>query len=82
MDCEDAVGQLKPDVAWQGVRLEGDRVNVEDGGPFCGDSGVLPSAASFANDLGCTRGPLVWEGCGHTRTYPEDQSPLRELVSA
>jgi hypothetical protein len=42
MDLADAVRQLKPDVARQGVRPEGGGVDVEDGSPFGGDSGVPP----------------------------------------
>jgi hypothetical protein len=37
MDLADAVRQLKPDVAWEGVRLEGGGVDVEDGSPFVGE---------------------------------------------
>ena len=42
MDFADAVGELKPDVAWKGVRPQGVRVRVEDRGPLTGDSRVLP----------------------------------------
>jgi hypothetical protein len=58
MDLADAVRQLKPDVAWKGVRLEGGRMNVEDGGPLAWDPGVLPSAARFPNNSGNTRSQL------------------------
>jgi hypothetical protein len=67
----DAVRQLKPGVAWKGVRLESCGMNVEDRSPLAWDPRVLPSAARLTNDSGHTRGPLVRDRCVHARRYPE-----------
>jgi hypothetical protein len=45
MDLADPVRQLKPRVAWKGVRLEGRGMSIEDRRPLLWDPGVLPSAA-------------------------------------
>jgi hypothetical protein len=66
MNLADAVGQLKPDASWKGVRLEGRGMNVEDRSPLHGDARVLPSATRFAGNSGCTSGPLARGRCGHT----------------
>ena len=41
MDFAYAVRQLKPDVAWKGVRLEGGGLNVEHGRPLLGIPGAV-----------------------------------------
>ena len=55
VDFADAGRQLKPDLAWKGVRPEGVRVSVEDRCPLPRDPRVLPPAARPRT--GMTSGP-------------------------
>ena len=71
MDLANAVRQLKPDVAWKSVRLEGGWMNVEDGGPLAGIPGCRPRPRALPMTRAARGGRSFGKGAGIPEHTPK-----------